>query len=40
MQICTERINENDTLMFLHANIVPDIHSSGEPESIVNTDYR
>ena len=34
-----ERIGENAILMHFHA-IVPDIHSSGEPENIPATNYR
>ena len=33
MQICIERIGENNILKHFHA-IVPDIRSSGEPENV------
>ena len=39
MQICIGRIGESANLMHFHANIVPDIRSSGEPENILTINY-
>ena len=39
IKTCIECIGENAILMHFHASI-PDIHSSGELENILTTNYR